>query len=201
MLKRGVQVCPVCNTFAHRDPAALSAHIDDCLSGNTDASPAKGNQAPAASAATAHVSSLPNLKPQTELPNTPTIFPCMQPVTPPGRRPLAGVVVFVDARSEFGDLSGPIAAQVTALGGETSASFSPSVTHVVFKNGKKATADRAVKRALPMVSIAWIEKCKEDGRLVDAAPFAVDGNASTPIRPSMAPTSIQDSAERGVGWR
>ncbi|RUS75132.1 hypothetical protein EGW08_017116 [Elysia chlorotica] len=74
---------------------------------------------------------------------------------------LKGVVAFVEVRSSNDNRSAAIAHELSQLGAKVEPTFSDEVTHVVYKEGLKRTWNRATKRGVPMVSVSWIDSCKQ----------------------------------------
>ena len=104
---------------------------------------------------------------------------------------LKGVTAFVDVKTEDGDDSGGIFADMLrALGARVSPACSlrpkadkkvygrptESCTHIIYKSGRPTTLAwfrrQAEKKPL-MVGIGWVAKCKEQGQKVDEGPFTV----------------------------
>jgi len=71
---------------------------------------------------------------------------------------VAGVVAFVDVRTECDNRSRAIESVLRQLGAAVSFKLSKDVTHVVFKDGKKRTRDVALRRRLHFVSVLWLMK-------------------------------------------
>uniref|UniRef100_A0AAY4DV87 BRCT domain-containing protein n=1 Tax=Denticeps clupeoides TaxID=299321 RepID=A0AAY4DV87_9TELE len=55
------------------------------------------------------------------------------------------------------------------MGAEVSKTFSRRVTHVVFKHGHQSTWSKAQKMGVKVVSVHWVDRCKEDKQHVDEA--------------------------------
>jgi microcephalin len=49
------------------------------------------------------------------------------------------------------------------LGATVEPKLTNEVTHVIFKDGKKSTRDKAKKKGVHLVSVLWIEACKRNG--------------------------------------
>lgn len=60
-----------------------------------------------------------------------------------------------------------MASRIQDMGGTVSSTFTTKVTHVVFKDGKKSTLDKAKKRAVCVVSTLWVEACRSEHTKVD----------------------------------
>ncbi|XP_056421692.1 microcephalin [Hyla sarda] len=76
---------------------------------------------------------------------------------------LSGVVAFVDVWSSNGteNYSKMFSQQLLNLGAKVSKTFNKQVTHVVFKDGSQSTWDKAVKSKVKLVSVLWVDKCRE----------------------------------------
>ncbi|KAG8444937.1 hypothetical protein GDO86_009917 [Hymenochirus boettgeri] len=61
--------------------------------------------------------------------------------------------------------------QLLNLGAKVSKTFNKHVTHVVFKDGHQGTWDKAIKAGVKVVSVLWVEKCKEAACHVDESLF------------------------------
>ncbi|NXC03418.1 MCPH1 protein, partial [Orthonyx spaldingii] len=67
--------------------------------------------------------------------------------------------------------------QLLDLGAKVSKTLNKHVTHVVFKDGRLTTWKKAQKMGVKIVSVLWVEKCRETGVHVDESLFpAVDTN-------------------------
>ncbi|NXC78062.1 MCPH1 protein, partial [Anhinga anhinga] len=65
---------------------------------------------------------------------------------------------------------------------QVSKTLNKNVTHVVFKDGRLATWRKAQKMGIKIVSVLWVEKCRETGVRVDESLFpAVDTNEGLPL--------------------
>ncbi|XP_042888811.1 uncharacterized protein LOC122264145, partial [Penaeus japonicus] len=74
---------------------------------------------------------------------------------------LRGVVACVEVRMGSDNRSQVIKEQLKVLGAEVRERLSQDTTHVIFKDGSKATFNRAQKRGLHLVSSLWVEACRE----------------------------------------
>ncbi|XP_047482109.1 microcephalin-like [Penaeus chinensis] len=74
---------------------------------------------------------------------------------------LRGVIAYVEVRMGSDNRSQVIKEQLKVLGAEVRDRLSPDTTHVIFKDGSKATFNRAQKRGLHLVSSLWLEACRE----------------------------------------
>ena len=68
------------------------------------------------------------------------------------------ITAYVEVRSQFANDSRAVAQQLKKLGAIISPKFSHEVTHVVFKDGKKSTFDKAKKKGVHLVSVLWVER-------------------------------------------
>ena len=93
------------------------------------------------------------------------------------------MIAFVDVRSTFENRSKAITSQLVQLGATVEPKLSNEVTHVIFKDGKKATRDKAKKKGLHFVSVLWIEACKRTGEHVQEAsyPANVKDDSALPL--------------------
>ncbi|XP_078610440.1 microcephalin-like isoform X1 [Branchiostoma floridae x Branchiostoma japonicum] len=133
--------------------------------------------------------------------------PSTQPVD---NRVLKGVVVYVEVRCNdtMENRSKAVAKQLELLGAQVEPKLSREVTHVVFKDGRKSTLDKATKKGIHLVSVLWVESCRKKQVHVNEGLFPIsrpdEGNTPvlTRIRRyrSMQPKSFEEelagSAER-----
>jgi len=70
----------------------------------------------------------------------------------------SGVVAYVDVRSESDNRSRAVGYELQQLGATVVDKFSESVTHLVYKDGKKRTLDMALRRKIHLVSVLWVER-------------------------------------------
>ncbi|XP_053142284.1 microcephalin isoform X3 [Hemicordylus capensis] len=107
---------------------------------------------------------------------------------PSGKQPSlvripAGVVAYVEvwSSSRTENYSKAFAQQLLDMGAKVSKSFSKQVTHVIFKEGHLSTWNRAQKTGVKLVSVLWVEKCRETGSHVNEALYpAVNTNEGLP---------------------
>ncbi|RXM33114.1 1-acyl-sn-glycerol-3-phosphate acyltransferase epsilon [Acipenser ruthenus] len=59
------------------------------------------------------------------------------------------------------------AQQLLDMGAKVSKTFNKQVTHVVFKDGHQGTWKKAKKTGVKLVSVLWVERCKETGEHVE----------------------------------
>ncbi|KFQ94118.1 Microcephalin, partial [Nipponia nippon] len=72
--------------------------------------------------------------------------------------------------------------QLLDMGAKVSKTLNKHVTHVVFKDGRLTTWRKAQKMGVKIVSVLWVEKCRETGVHVDESLFpAVDTNEGLPL--------------------
>ncbi|NXW90209.1 MCPH1 protein, partial [Alopecoenas beccarii] len=72
--------------------------------------------------------------------------------------------------------------QLLDMGAKVSKTLNKHVTHVVFKDGRTTTWRKAQKMGIKIVSVLWVEKCRETGLHVDESLFpAVDTNEGLPL--------------------
>lgn len=121
---------------------------------------------------------------------------------------LKGVVACVEVRTRTENRSKGVAYQLEQLGAKVVTKLDNDVTHVIWKDGKKPTLERARKRGLHVVSVLWVESCKQNQEHVAESMFAVTGQEEgSPLfvpkmkrRKFMEPKDLeedlQDSRER-----
>ncbi|XP_053236804.1 microcephalin [Podarcis raffonei] len=87
---------------------------------------------------------------------------CARPV-------LTGVVAYVEvwSSSRTENYSKSFTQQLIDMGAKVSKTFNKQVTHVIFKEGLSSTWNRAQKAGIKLVSVLWVEKCREAGAHVD----------------------------------
>ncbi|KAK7077429.1 hypothetical protein SK128_024123, partial [Halocaridina rubra] len=84
---------------------------------------------------------------------------------------LQDIVAHVDVRISGDNCSEAVKAQLVALGAQVRDKLTPDVTHVVFREGNRNTYKRATKRGLHLVSVLWVEACRENLKRVLESPF------------------------------
>ncbi|XP_025944697.1 microcephalin isoform X3 [Apteryx rowi] len=97
---------------------------------------------------------------------------------------LKGISAFVDVWSSnrTENYSKTFEQQLLDMGAKVSKTFNKHVTHVVFKEGRLATWRKAQKTGVKIVSVLWVEKCRETGVRVDESLFpAVYANEGLPL--------------------
>lgn len=97
--------------------------------------------------------------------------------------PLRGVCTFVEVRVGSEDVSATIEGLLTRLGASVRRRLGPSVTHVVFREGRVSTRNQARQRGIPVVGPLWAEECRSQNRLVtpDRFPAIVSAAYDCPI--------------------
>ena len=77
-----------------------------------------------------------------------------------------------------------------------------------FKDGKKATRERALKKGIHLVSVLWVESCRQSGKRVseDLFPVVVPEQAVTPLMvgrlkrtKSMQPKAFEEDVQNSAG--
>ncbi|XP_071298318.1 microcephalin [Agelaius tricolor] len=92
---------------------------------------------------------------------------------------LKGVSAFVEVWSSnrTENYSKTFEQQLLDMGAKVSKTLNKHVTHVVFKDGRLTTWKKAQNMGVKIVSVLWVEKCRETGAHVDESLFpAVDTN-------------------------
>ncbi|XP_018119828.1 microcephalin 1 S homeolog isoform X3 [Xenopus laevis] len=96
---------------------------------------------------------------------------------------LADVTAYVEvwSSSRRENYSKTFSQQLLNLGAKVSKTFNKQVTHVVFKDGHQGTWDKAVKAGVKLVSVLWVEKCREAAAHIDESEFpAINTNDGLP---------------------
>lgn len=98
---------------------------------------------------------------------------------------LQGVVAYVDVRTESDNRSRAVGLELEHLGATVVDRFTDDVTHFVYKDGKKRSLDMALRRKVQLVSVLWVESCKQNQRKVSEDEFRVIlPKKQTPVGPS-----------------
>uniref|UniRef100_A0A8C7DVJ8 BRCT domain-containing protein n=1 Tax=Naja naja TaxID=35670 RepID=A0A8C7DVJ8_NAJNA len=100
-----------------------------------------------------------------------------------GRPVLAGVVAYVEvwSSSRTENYSKPFTQQLLDMGAKISKTLNKQVTHVIFKDGFLSTWNRAQKAGIKLVSVLWVEKCREVGMRIDESLYpAINTNEGLP---------------------
>ncbi|CAL4139567.1 unnamed protein product, partial [Meganyctiphanes norvegica] len=74
---------------------------------------------------------------------------------------LQDVIAYVEVRIGCDNRSAVVIEKLKSLGAEIRNKLTTDVTHVIFKDGSKATFNRAKKRKIYIVSSLWVEECRE----------------------------------------
>ncbi|BFY99391.1 hypothetical protein BsWGS_02431 [Bradybaena similaris] len=82
------------------------------------------------------------------------------------------VVAYVEVRSGNDNRSAAIAQELRHLGARVEPTFTDAVTHVVFKEGLRRTWIKALKRKVHLVSVSWIDSCKQNQTQMPEKQFA-----------------------------
>ncbi|KAF7232114.1 hypothetical protein EG68_06297 [Paragonimus skrjabini miyazakii] len=77
----------------------------------------------------------------------------------PNSSPLKGVVAYIDVKSSFGNPALAISSHLQALGAKVIHTLSPSVTHVIFRNGSEVTKQWASRRGVYLITPGWVKSC------------------------------------------
>ena len=72
------------------------------------------------------------------------------------------VIAYVEVRSNNENRSRAIEKELCKLGAVVERKISNDTTHVVFKDGKKSTRDRASKRGIHLVNVLWVDRYSRD---------------------------------------
>ncbi|KAM6459829.1 microcephalin isoform 2-T2 [Liasis olivaceus] len=100
-----------------------------------------------------------------------------------GRPVLTGVVAYVEvwSSSRTENYSKVFIQQLLDMGAKISKTLNKQVTHVVFKDGLLSTWNRAQKAGIKLVSVLWVEKCREAGTRIDESLYpAINTNEGLP---------------------
>ncbi|XP_042679328.1 microcephalin isoform X3 [Centrocercus urophasianus] len=98
---------------------------------------------------------------------------------------LKGICAFVEvwSSSRTENYSKAFEQQLLDMGAKVSKTFNKRVTHVVFKDGHSTTWRKAQSAGVKIVSVLWVEKCRETGVRVDESLFpAVYNNEGLPLK-------------------
>ncbi|XP_055538258.1 uncharacterized protein LOC129725890 [Wyeomyia smithii] len=86
---------------------------------------------------------------------------------------LSGVCIYVEVRSGSDNRSNGIKDHIAALGAKVNDRLLKDTTHVIFKDGLLSTYQKAKKMNIPVVSILWIEACKQHLCLMNPKEFPI----------------------------
>ncbi|XP_076441070.1 microcephalin-like [Babylonia areolata] len=87
---------------------------------------------------------------------------------------LKGVVAYVEVRTANDNRSAAVKWVLERMGAKVEEKFSDDVTHVIFKEGKKRTLDKAQKLGVHLVSVLWVDSCKEKQQRVSEHEFSAN---------------------------
>ncbi|VDH90459.1 microcephalin [Mytilus galloprovincialis] len=76
-------------------------------------------------------------------------------------RVLKNVIAYVEVRSTNDNRSDAIRKELEQLGATVTKKFTEDVTHVIFKEGSKRTKTKAAKNKCHLVSVLWVDSCKQ----------------------------------------
>ncbi|XP_040205748.1 microcephalin isoform X2 [Rana temporaria] len=96
---------------------------------------------------------------------------------------LTGVTAYVEvwSSSRTENYSQSFTEQLLNLGAKVTKRLNKQVTHVVFKDGSESTWDKAVKSGVKLVSVLWVDKCREAASHIDESLFpALNPNEGLP---------------------
>ncbi|XP_067144373.1 microcephalin-like [Centruroides vittatus] len=74
---------------------------------------------------------------------------------------LKAVVAYVEVRSGRRNWSETVENRLRQMGAQIFPRIRKSTTHVIFKEGKKSTRDVAVAKGIHLVSVLWVESCRQ----------------------------------------
>jgi hypothetical protein len=96
---------------------------------------------------------------------------------------VAGVVACVEVRSKNENRSVAVSHELRKMGAQVVDKLTPEVTHVIWKEGKPSTRDRAKKRGIPVISVLWVASCKQNKERVPECLFGVSDTSAknTPV--------------------
>ncbi|XP_033738214.1 microcephalin-like [Pecten maximus] len=109
----------------------------------------------------------------TDLPNTQIV----------DDRVLKDVVAYVEVRSTNDNRTKAICKELENLGAKIKKTFTDDVTHVVYKEGCKRTRTKAQKKGVFLVSVLWVDSCKQNQEHVSERlyPASLPDDKSTPV--------------------
>lgn len=71
---------------------------------------------------------------------------------------LTDVVAYVEVRTGAENRSRAVMKELALLGATLVTKLTNEVTHVIFKEGRKSTKERALKKGLHLVSVLWVDR-------------------------------------------
>ncbi|XP_055378202.1 microcephalin [Condylostylus longicornis] len=86
---------------------------------------------------------------------------------------MRNIIVYVEVRTEEDNRSEGIKKVISSLGAKVNNRLTRKTTHVVFKDGLLSTYKKAKQLNIPLVSILWIEACKENFKIMDPSLFPI----------------------------
>eukprot|EP00761_Pharyngomonas_kirbyi_P009679 gb/GECH01009697.1/.p1 GENE.gb/GECH01009697.1/~~gb/GECH01009697.1/.p1 ORF type:complete len:1087 (+),score=371.39 gb/GECH01009697.1/:1-3261(+) len=92
-------------------------------------------------------------------------------------------VAVVDV-GENQELAEELKSKLTELGVKVKSRLMADVTHLVFKDGKKASWTNGTKKGLKMVSPEWVEACKAEGKHISEADYPAESLKNKSSKPS-----------------
>ena len=84
---------------------------------------------------------------------------------------LEGVVAVVEVRTGNENRSDCVKNRLQSIGAKVAETLNTSCTHLVFKDGGLSTYNKAKKMGLHIVSVSWIEACRNEGTLLPEANY------------------------------
>ncbi|XP_041484035.1 uncharacterized protein LOC121430730 isoform X3 [Lytechinus variegatus] len=123
-------------------------------------------------------------------------------------RVLKDVVAYIEVRTKTENRSKGVSKQLEILGAKIEKKFTNDVTHVVWKDGKKSTRDKAVKKGVRLVSVLWVDSCKQNQEHVAESLFPISAPDDKDIiqigklkrMKSMQPKDVEEDIQRSAGW-
>nr|XP_054772049.1 bromodomain-containing protein DDB_G0270170-like [Lytechinus pictus] len=123
-------------------------------------------------------------------------------------RVLKDVVAYIEVRTKTENRSKGVSKQLELLGAKVEKKFTNDVTHVVWKDGKKSTRDKAVKKGVRLVSVLWVDSCKQNQEHVAESLFPISTPDDKDIiqigklkrMKSMQPKDVEEDIQRSAGW-
>ncbi|XP_077146167.1 microcephalin isoform X1 [Ranitomeya variabilis] len=121
---------------------------------------------------------------------------------------LTGVIAFIDVWSSnrTENYSKMFSQQLLNLGAKVSKTFNKQVTHVIYKDGSQSTWEKAVKNKVQLVSVLWVDKCRETSVHVEESGYpAINTNDDLPQimkkkRKCMQPKDFVERTPENCKW-
>lgn len=107
----------------------------------------------------------------------------------------------MEVRSQAENRSRAIAQELRDLGVTVSDRLGPNITHIVYRQGCRRTAQWAERHDVPLVSVSWIQACKQSQKLLPTDQFPVEAAVPEGSSPglyarrrmrSMQPKSLEE---------